>query len=186
MPRNKKAPRGWLRGGSVGWSASSWRRPSAPVAFRQHPNKGADQGIASSRGWPYPSSQSVPATTQPEQAGAPRRLHAPRGSSGLRGAFYLKREHQVASFTGRLSRDGELLTDQAWGEIDKVQANNRVQWPGTIYFPIALQRLIFDSRPIRLDCDNRFAILIDLGDSTVSADGQWIVAEFFSHGGPIT
>jgi hypothetical protein len=88
----------------------------------------------------------------------------------------------VKSFTGRLSREGKLITDRVSGENDEVRTGVRVQWRGTVRFPIAERGLMFTSSSIRLDCADGFAVMIDLGDSTVSADGQWVVSEFLSNG----
>ena len=58
----------------------------------------------------------------------------------------------MKSFTGRVSRDGNLITDRASGEIYDFRTPTALQWHGQIQFPIAARNLISESSPVRLDC----------------------------------
>jgi hypothetical protein len=87
----------------------------------------------------------------------------------------------MKSFTGRLSQDRRLITDHAWGEIETLRTVPTIQWHGTIHFPIAGRILTVESEPVRLDCVDGFTVLVDLLESTMTSDDQWVTSNFLSH-----
>lgn len=89
------------------------------------------------------------------------------------------------SFTGRLSREGKLITDRVSGEIHEDRTEATLQWRGTIRFPSAMRGLFFESSPVRLDCADGFAVLIDLVKAMPSNDSQWVNSTFLSNGPPL-
>ena len=88
----------------------------------------------------------------------------------------------MKSFIGRLSRDGTLVADQISGEISELRTDTLREWHGTLNLPSALRKLPYESSPLRLDCNDGFAIMITLGGSTASSDGKGIVVEWSSTG----
>jgi hypothetical protein len=88
----------------------------------------------------------------------------------------------VRLFTGRLSIDGELITDQASGEIQELRTPSGLGWVGTIQFPKTLSKVVLLTSTLRLECSDGLAILIDLDQMTVSYDGQQVRSMFRSHG----
>ena len=87
----------------------------------------------------------------------------------------------MKSFTGRLSQDRRLITDRAWGELDRLRTVPTIQWHGTIHFPIEARIRTVESEPVRLECADGFTILLDLLESTMTSDDQWITSKFLSH-----
>ena len=69
----------------------------------------------------------------------------------------------MKSFIGRLSRDGTLVADQISGEISELRTDTLREWHGKLNLPIALRKLPYESSPLRLDCNDGFAIMITLG-----------------------
>ena len=88
----------------------------------------------------------------------------------------------MKSFSGRLSRDGTLVADHVSGEISELRTDSLREWHGTLDLPIALRKLPYESSPLRLDCNDGFAIMITLGGAAASSDGNGIVAEWSSTG----
>jgi len=88
-------------------------------------------------------------------------------------------------FTGRLSLDGKVVTQQASGEMQKMESGGEVFWRGVIRFPIEARSLANQSEPVQLDCADGFAMLIELEDPQLRNDSPWIISQFQSHGPPL-
>ncbi len=88
----------------------------------------------------------------------------------------------MKSFIGRLSRDGVLVAENITGEISELRTDTLREWHGKLNLPIALRKLPYESSPLRLDCNDGFAIMITLGGATASSDGEGIVADWSSTG----
>jgi hypothetical protein len=99
-----------------------------------------------------------------------------------RGGIFVRRE--PVNFTGRLSVDGKLVTDQASGKLQQLQVRGSDYWIGVIRFPIEA-RILAVQHSIRLDCADGFAIMITLGDSNFSSDAQWVLTNFEGSGQPL-
>jgi hypothetical protein len=89
------------------------------------------------------------------------------------------------TFTGRLSRDGKVLTDLVTGEINEQPPGATLRWRGTIRYPASAVGALSDALPVRLDCDDGFAIEINLFSSNPKNKSEWVDAIFTGDGPPI-
>ena len=85
------------------------------------------------------------------------------------------------SFTGMLSANGRLLTDQATGAAHEDQSDS-FPWRGSVRYPTAVHELEYFTPSARLDCEDGRTLLIELGDPYSSDDGQWVTSKFYSYG----
>jgi hypothetical protein len=85
------------------------------------------------------------------------------------------------SFTGTLSANGRLLTDQATGAVSEEQAEG-FPWRGYVRYPTAIHQLNDFTPSARLDCEDGRTFLIEIGAPVYDLDGQWVTSKFYSHG----
>jgi hypothetical protein len=85
------------------------------------------------------------------------------------------------SFTGTLSANGRLLTDQASGAVSEKQADGFPR-RGYVRYPTAIHKLNDFTPSARLDCEDGRTFLIEIGDPVYDAVGQWVTCKFTSYG----
>ncbi len=85
------------------------------------------------------------------------------------------------SFSGTLSSNGRLLTDKATGAAREDQ-DGGFPWIGYVRYPAAVRERDFFTPSVRLDCADGRTLLIEMGDDSLSRDGQWVESKFYSYG----
>jgi hypothetical protein len=70
--------------------------------------------------------------------------------------------------------------------IWSVQTETRLKYRGVIHYPSAAHNLIHSSLPVRLDCADGFAILIDLTMEAGSNAADCLASDFLSNGPPLS